>query len=67
MQMAIPEGFFGKLFSRPGLLKHHFITCEAGMIDSDYRGIDSIVLINHSNLYTVKSGDKIAQIIFMKM
>ena len=67
MQMAIPEGFFGKLFSRSGLLKHNFITCEAGMIDSDYRGIVSVALTNHSNdLYTVKSGDKIAQIVFMK-
>ena len=67
MQMAIPEGFFGKLFSRSGLLKDHFITCEAGVIYSDYRGIVSVVLINHSNnLYTVKTGNKIAQMVFMK-
>ena len=37
-----------------------------GVIDSDYRGEIKVPLINHSSeAYTVKDGDRIAQIVFM--
>ena len=65
--MAIPQGYFGENFSRSGLTKHHLITAESGFIDSDYGGLLFVFLMNHgTDLYTVKTGEKIAQIVFMK-
>ena len=67
IHFAIPEGFFGKLFSRSGLLKDYLVICEAGVIDSDFRGDMKVMLINLSeNIFHVKTGDKIAQMVFMK-
>ena len=67
MQIATPQGYFGKIFSRLGLTKHHLITAKAGVIDSDYRGVVMVILINHgTSTYTVTAGEKIAQIVFMK-
>ena len=55
LRMAIPKGYFGKIFPRSGLLKNHFITCDAGVVDADYRGSVSVLLINHhrEKSYTV--------------
>ena len=65
--MAIPRGYFGQLCSRSGLVKHDFITAEAGVIDSGFRGELFVFLFNHGKkLFTIKPGDKIAQMIFMK-
>ena len=65
--MAIPQGYFGKVFSRSGLTKHQIIMAEAGVIDSDYRGEIFVILINHGReIYTVEVGERVAQIIFMK-
>ena len=35
---ATPSGFYGKVFPRSGILKEHFVSIDAGVIDSDYRG-----------------------------
>ena len=65
--MAIPRGYFGKVYSRSSLVKHHIITAEAGVIDSGFRGELFVVLFNHGKeLFTIKPGDKIAQMVFMK-
>ena len=55
LRMAIPKGYFGKIFPRSGLLKNHFITCDVGVVDTDYRGSVSVLLINHhrEKSYTV--------------
>ena len=67
IDFAIPEGYYGKIFPRSGLLKNRFITCDAGVIDSDFRGHITVMLINQSdNIFTVRHGDKIAQMVFMK-
>ena len=67
LRMAIPKGFFGKIFSRSGLFLNHGITAEAGVIDSGYRGIVKVLLFNHSdNVFFVKVGQRIAQIVFME-
>ena len=67
-KMAIPNGFDGKMFLRSGLLKQHLVTCDAGVIDADYRGSVEILLINHHphEVFTVRTGDRIAQFVFMK-
>ena len=65
--MAIPRGYFGKVYSRSSLVKHHIITAEAGAIDSGFRGELFVFLFNHGKeLFTIKPGDKIAQMVFMK-
>ena len=43
------------------------ITIDAGLIDSDYRGIVHMLVINHSDkAFTVRTGERIAQLVFQK-
>ena len=67
LRWTIPKGFFGKVFSRSGLFLNHEITAEAGVIDSGYRGIVQVLLLNHSdNVFSVKVGQRIAQVVFLE-
>ena len=69
MNWAIPSRYYGKLFSRSGLLLEHYITVEGSLIDFDFRGDVKVLLFNHhpEKTFTVYSGDRIAQIVFMEM
>ena len=62
MNWAIPSGYYGNFFSRSGLLIEHFITVEAGLIDSDSRGDVKVPLFNHhpEKTFTVRAGDRLA-------
>ena len=63
----IPQGYFGKIYSRSGLIKRKSVVAEGGVIDSGYRGHIFVFLFNHGkDVYNVKPGDKIAQLVFMK-
>ena len=43
------------------------ITIHAGLIDSHYRGIVHMLVINHSDkAFTVRTGERIAQLVFQK-
>ena len=72
LKIAIPKGYYGKIFPPFGLLRDHFITCDSitcdsGVIDSGYRGTVAVLLINHSlEHYTVRVGKRIAQMVLMK-
>ena len=68
MIWAIPSGYYGKFFSRSGLLIEHFLTVEAGLIDSDFRGDIKVLLFDHhpEKTFTVCAGDRIPQIVFME-
>ena len=67
LRWSIPKGFFGKAFSKSGLFLNHKITAEAGVIDSGYRGIVQVLLLNHSdNVFSVKVGQRIAQVVFLE-
>ena len=67
LKMAIPKGYYGKVFPRSGLLRDHFITCDAGVTDADFRGTVAVLLLNHGNKHcTIRTGDRIARIVFMK-
>ena len=67
LRIAIPRGFFGKIFSRSGLCLNHKITAEAGVINSGFRGIVQVLLFNHlDQTFYAKKGDRIAQIIFLE-
>lgn len=70
LYMEIPEGYEGQVRPRSGLsIKHgiSLINCT-GTIDSDYRGELRIPVVNLSKEpYTIKRGDRIAQLIFAKV
>ena len=69
LYVEIPDGYEIQIRARSGLaLKHGlFLSNEIGTIDSDYRGELGVIIINLSKEeYTVKSGDKIAQMVLSK-
>ena len=65
--LEIPEDYMGMVCPRSGLAAKHGVTVlnAPGIIDPDYRGEVKVILINHSKQdYSVKIGDRIAQLIF---
>ena len=64
MRWATPTGFFGKLFPRSSILKDHLVTVNAGVIDANFRGIVQALLVNHHCKKTVRTGNRIAQVVF---
>ena len=63
--MAIPHGFVGILKSRSSMACRYLST-EAGVIDSDFRGNIKVLLHNHgTENVVVHKGDKIAQMIIL--
>ena len=68
LRWAIPSGFYGKVFPRSGIVKEHFVTIDAGVIDSDFRGIIQVLLVSHHHekTFTVRAEDRIAQVVFME-
>ena len=68
--MQIPLGFEAQLRPRSGLAVNKGITClnTPGTIDSDYRGEVKVLLINLStDDQSIQPGDRIAQIVFVKI
>ena len=47
LRCAIPNGFYGKLFPRFGILREHFVSIDAGVIDANFRGIIQVLMVNH--------------------
>jgi dUTP pyrophosphatase len=69
--VAIPAGYAGLVLPRSGLAARHGITClnAPGLVDSGYRGELQVVLVNHDpgRDYTVQRGDRIAQLVLVKV
>jgi dUTP pyrophosphatase len=66
LRMAIPEGYEGQVRPRSGLALRNGISMvnSPGTIDSDYRGVVQVILINHGDRpFTVQRGDRIAQLV----
>jgi dUTP pyrophosphatase len=64
--MEIPVGYEAQVRPRSGLAARWGVTVlnSPGTIDSDYRGELEVILINlGSDAFTVKSGDRIAQMV----
>ena len=69
LSISIPEGYEAQVRPRSGLSIKNGITVlnSPGTIDSDYRGDIGVILINLSKeSYTIKPGDRVAQIVFSK-
>jgi deoxyuridine 5''-triphosphate nucleotidohydrolase (dut) len=67
--IEIPIGFEAQVRPRSGLAIKHGITIinSPGTIDADYRGEVKVGLVNISKeMYTVKPGERIAQMVFAK-
>jgi len=65
--IALPEGYEAQIRPRSGLALKHGITLvnAPGTIDPDYRGEIGVILINHGCVpYTIKNGERVAQMIF---
>jgi len=65
--IALPEGYEAQIRPRSGLaLKHGIALVNApGTIDPDYRGEIGVIVINHGNVpFTIKNGERIAQMVF---
>ena len=69
LYIELPEGYEAQVRSRSGLaIKYGIIVLNSpGTIDSDYRGEIGVILVNLSNTpFTVKPGERIAQLVFAK-
>ena len=68
LSIAVPEGYFGAVFARSGLATKEGLrpaNC-VGICDSDYRGEYIVPVYNDSSeIRTVKSGDRIAQLVIL--
>jgi dUTP pyrophosphatase len=70
IRATVGKGYEIQVRSRSGLaLKNGLVVANSpGTIDSDYRGIIGVILINNSNIdYTINIGDKIAQLVVQKV
>ena len=67
--IALPDGYEAQIRPRSGLALKHGVSLvnTPGTIDPDYRGEIGVILINHgAELFTVTSGDRIAQMVFAR-
>ncbi|KAI9632154.1 uncharacterized protein MKK02DRAFT_35550 [Dioszegia hungarica] len=68
LSVAVPDGCYGRVAPRSGLASKHSIDTGAGVIDADYRGPVMVLLFNFSDEdFTVKQGDRIAQLILERI
>lgn len=67
ISVAVPSGVEGQVRPRSGLAIQSGVTClnSPGTIDSDYRGEIRVILVNlGAEPFSVRRGDRIAQIVF---
>jgi len=68
--LSIPKGYEAEVRPRSGLALKHGISLvnSPGTIDSDYRGLVSVIMINlGKNTFIVKRGDRIAQMVIKEV
>jgi dUTP pyrophosphatase len=68
--IELMPGWEGQVRPRSGLAREHGVTVlnAPGTIDADYRGEVCVLLVNLGSApYTVRRGDRIAQIVFARV
>ena len=68
--VSIPDGFEIQVRPRSGLAIKHGISLvnTPGTIDSDYRGLVSLIMINHGkDPFTIKRGERVAQMVVQEV
>lgn len=65
VHIAIPQHFAGLVKSKSGLMVRHKIVTD-GTVDCNYTGSICVTLFNHGeSSYTIRPGDKIAQLVIV--
>lgn len=65
VHIAIPQHFAGLVKSKSGLMVRHKIVTD-GTVDCNYTGSIRVTLFNHGEAsYTIRPGDKIAQLVIV--
>ena len=56
------------MFLRSEILKEHYVSIDAGVIDVDFRGIIQVLMLIHhpEKVFTARSSDRIVQVVFME-
>ena len=70
VSISVPKGYEAQIRPRSGLALKHGISLvnTPGTIDSDYRGVISLILINFGKeSYTVKRGARLAQMVISEV
>ena len=70
LKVQLPENIAMLIIPRSGLAAKHCVTVlnTPGCVDSDFRGIVQVILVNHGYLpFFVQKGDRIAQAIFIQV
>lgn len=68
--LSIPRGYEAEIRPRSGLALKHGISLvnTPGTIDSDYRGLLSLIMINHGKEpFIIKRADRIAQMVMKEV
>jgi dUTP pyrophosphatase len=68
--IGIPEGYEAQIRPRSGLAIKHGISLvnTPGTIDSDYRGLVSLIMINHGkDPFVIRRGERIAQMVIQEV
>jgi len=68
--LSIPEGYEAEVRPRSGLALKHGITLvnTPGTIDSDYRGLVSLIMINLGDTpFNIRRGDRVAQLVIKEV
>ena len=68
LRIAMPPNVYGRIAPRSSLTIANMVGVGGGVIDEDYRGELKVILFNHGKrTLWIKTGDRIAQIIFEKI
>lgn len=66
--IELPEGYEAQIRPRSGLSKKGISVANSpGTIDSDYRGVNGVILRNMGNTMIVHKGDRIAQMVITRV
>ena len=68
--ISVPEGYEAEVRPRSGLAMKHGISLvnTPGTIDSDYRGLVNLIMINHGKEpFTIRRGERIAQMVIKEV
>ena len=68
--LSIPKGYEAEVRPRSGLSLKHGISLvnTPGTIDSDYRGLVSLIMINHGkDSFKIRRGDRVAQMVIKEI
>ena len=62
LQIYLPQGCYGRIASRSGIVWEYSVVVQAGVIDPDYSGNLGVLLFNHGmRAFDIFKGSRVAQ------